>query len=463
MKKFKYWILILLLIPCFVLSACSIIPSKVYVTSISKGETIGNTTTYTVNYSDGSKSYFNVKDGQDGQDLTLEVIQQYCESQNITIEEYFESLEVDIPNIKTATNKALQSTVNIYAISPYAYNASYKAPSAGAGVIYKMEETYSYIITNYHVVESSTTSTGIAEKIQIMQYGVDCSLLGVEPYISPSINSKYYSDYVFSEKSITAEFIGGAATYDIAVLKVETEKLLLTNPYASAVTVAKDYSVAESIVAIGNPNGAGTSVTEGIVSVESEDLVFSQTESYRVMRIDAAVNGGNSGGGLFNLSGEFIGVVNAKMQDVDIDNIAYALPYDNVIKVADNLIHYYKQTGTEASVKKLYLNIEYSTSNSHAVYDSVKDTVKIYDTLVIKNVISGGVGHSMGFVAEDIVTKVLINETPYEIRRSYEFADLLLTIREGDSVYVYGTRNGETNVKLAKLESVSASQLTTID
>ena len=63
MKKFKYWILILLLIPCFVLCACSIIPSKVYVTGITKGETVGNTTTYTIEYSDGSKSSFNITDG----------------------------------------------------------------------------------------------------------------------------------------------------------------------------------------------------------------------------------------------------------------------------------------------------------------------------------------------------------------------------------------------------------------
>ena len=74
-------------------------------------------------------------------------------------------------------------------------------------------------------------------------------------------------------------------------------------------------TVGERVNAIGNAAGGGISVTEGILSVDSEIISVKDddiVQSYRVMRVDAAINSGNSGGGLFDSSGELIGIVNAK-------------------------------------------------------------------------------------------------------------------------------------------------------
>lgn len=77
-------------------------------------------------------------------------------------------------------------------------------------------------------------------------------------------------------------------------------------------------TVGDSVIAIGNPNAGGIAVTQGILSMESEYITMTaadnvSTVQIRVMRVDAAINGGNSGGGLFNDSGELIGIVNAKV------------------------------------------------------------------------------------------------------------------------------------------------------
>ena len=203
----------------------------------------------------------------------------------------------------------------------------------------------------------TTTADKLAKKINIFQYG------GAE-YATPSgtYDSDGYPEIVYGEGSIEVDFIGGALNYDLAVLKVKTSKLLEVNEHAKPVTIADGYNLGETAIAIGNPEGEGFSVTSGIVSVLSEEIEMTGADDrtsceFRVMRIDTAVNGGNSGGGLFNNKGEWIGIVNAKAVSSDIDNIAYTLPVDNITKVANNILHYYELTGDIAQVKKLVLDM----------------------------------------------------------------------------------------------------------
>lgn len=453
MKKYKWLILVLLIIPCFFMCGCIEFSEDVYVTGITKGQTVGNETTYIVNYSDGSTTNFSVQNGEDGADLTLEVIQDYCTEQGITLEEYFSSLDIEFNVIQLASNKALKSAVVVYTESPYSNNKDYLSLSAGAGVIYKMEQDYSYIITNYHVVKSTTTISGIASNIVLYQYGTSNQIVGVNPYISVG-KYEYYSDYTYGTDAIIAEYIGGAEEFDIAVLKVGTTSLKNVNDDACAVAIADGYSIAETAIAIGNPNGDGVSVTSGIISVASEEINFEDGfPNYRVMRIDAAVNGGNSGGGLFNSKGELIGIVNAKIEDSTIDNIAYALPYDNITKVADNLIYYYKQNNSISTVKKLYLNISYATENSHAEYDSANNTTKIYDQAVVKTANESGVGYMLGLREGCVIESITINNATHAIERAYQIPDLLLTIRAGDKVKINCSNAGFIPNEVTILES----------
>ena len=458
MKKFKSLILLLLLIPCFLLGGCSLLATEKYVVDISKSDTYGNITKYTITYSDGSTSFINVENGEDGEDLTLEVIQAYCTQQGITLEDYFNSLDIELNSVEKATNKALKSAVSIIAVSPYQTGAQYYSRAGGAGVIYKMDETSneSYIITNYHVVATNTTLSGIANEIKIFQYGADMTVSAKDKNsYTTSGGNYYYSGYNFSSSAVSATYVGGSNTFDIAVLKVETDDLLEVNPHACPVTVAEGYSIANTAIAIGNPNANGMSVTKGIVSVESENLVLDNI-SYRVMRIDTAVNPGNSGGGLFNDKGELIGIVNAKMESITIDNIAYAIPYDNAIKVADNIID-------NGCVKKLYLGITVGVENSHAVYNPETHTTTLHDEFVVSDLDVGGVGDVLGLEVNDRITSIVLDSKTYTIQRYFQVADLLLNVRAGSSITFIGTRNGVENVTLASSSNILENQLQTID
>ena len=478
MKKYKKLglLLLIIIIPCmFLLTGCGLFAQKVYVTNIVKTETIGTTDTYTIYYSNGTTTVLNIengKDGKDGENLTLDSIKEYCDANNIDFETYLKSyltIEYNPNIIKTATNKAIDSTVNIYTefrkATRYGTTTYYDSfLSAGAGVIYKMDmlnnqinpNGYSYIITNFHVIYDKDSTNKYADVIRLYQHTKIASV-----GISESTDSNGYPIVQCSEGVVLGTYIGGAMNYDIAVIQVKTSDLLLNNPNAKPVKIASSYEPADMAIAIGNPEGEGTSVTSGIISVKSEYLTMSAVDGIseidlRVMRIDTAVNGGNSGGGLFNENGELIGIVNAKVIDNEIDNISYALPYDNVTKVADNIIYYYKQQTINpqpVKVKKLHLGINYSTIiNEHLLISSVDANSFAYD---------------IGLKSNDIITKMKINNTVYNIDYHYQLGDALLNIRKGDKVLFTITRiinNVETELTLGITTStgVESSYIETI-
>ena len=470
MKHLKKLLIILYILPClFIFNACSLLEEeKVYITNIAQTDVVGNIATYTIYYSDGSTSLFTVtngKDGEDGEDgedaefLSIQSIKDYCDENNLNFEEFLaeyltinqinNNIQIDsTQSVQEATNVAIQSAVTVWCEFPEKdyYNNKKTSLACGAGVVYKMESQYSYIATNYHVVyyPDCETTNNIANKITIFQYGGD------ETVYKNGTDANGYPTYSYGNGAITAEYIGGSLNFDLAVLKVKTSDLLSFNEHASAVKLANDYCLGETAIAIGNPECEGFSVTSGIISVVSETIDMTGADektkcSFRVMRIDTAVNGGNSGGGLFNMKGELIGIVNAKSVSSDIDNIAYALPVDNVYKVLDNLIYYNKNFSAESCVKKLVLNIEYTSENSHAVYDATTNRTTVVDELNVETVTPGGVGYIIGLKVDDVITAITINGVKHEITRSYQLSEWLLTIRAGDKFILTVERGNETH------------------
>ncbi|MBR2969938.1 MAG: serine protease [Clostridia bacterium] len=431
MKKFRILLLVLIILPCISLfGGCSWFETKYVVNIIETADNI-----YTVKYSDGSTSIIDAN-GEDGEDLTLESIEEYCNSHGLNFYDFLaEHFGID-SLISSATVKATKSAVSI--ISEFS-KISDTSVAGGAGVIYKMNNDYSYVITNYHVVyyRESTTPNKIASRIHLFQYGTQQSYY------------KNGNSIEYGENAVACQYIGGSLNYDIAILRVPTATLLNNNPEAKPVSISNGYQLAETAIAIGNPNVEGLSVTSGIISVISEEINMKGADEmtncdFRVLRIDTAINGGNSGGGLFNQYGELIGIVNAKYIDEEIDNIAYALPYDNITKVADNLIHYFETTGQTSRVKKLYCDISVSPENSKAEY--IDDTVKITDQCVVKSVTDNKAGDKLGLEVEDIILSLTITRgtdtTTLTFDREYEFREAMLTIRAGDSVSVKVNRSG---------------------
>ncbi len=331
------------------------------------------------------------------------------------------------PTGVAAASKALLSVVSIN--STFVKNGIYSQNyySAGAGVIYSIDKEAgdAYVITNYHVIYDSASSTddNIAKEITLYLYGLH-----------------------YSELGISAELVGGSMTYDIAVLKV-TDSDILRSSAATAVTVADSslVRVLDTAIAIGNPEGGGISATLGTVSVDSEYIQIGAldgvgTVEMRVMRIDTAINGGNSGGGLFNTDGELIGIVNAKEASVNIDNIAYAIPSNLAVAVAENVIRNCDGE-TNKSVYKCTLGIAVSVSNINVIYDEELQTVTVLNDVLISSVVDSGVAYG-NLEAGSIIKTITVRGKSVDIKRIYEVGEMLLYASSGDEI-VFGITDAD--------------------
>ena len=300
--------------------------------------------------------------------------------------------------------------------------------SAGSGVIYKMDKANgdAFIITNYHVVydASCNTENGISDDISVYLYGSE-----------------------IEEKAIKATYVGGSLYYDIAVLLINDSEIL-TQSSASAVEIADSdkVTVGDSAIAIGNAQGLGISCTSGIVSVDSEHIEMTAADektevSFRVMRVDTAINSGNSGGGLFDAEGNLIGIVNAKIVYDGVENIGYAIPSRVAVSIAENIIDYCY--GKDAQrVQRALLGITVSTSDSKAVFDSATALIRIEETVSVYEVSEGSLADGK-LQAEDILISATVNGSTTWINRQYHIIDMMLDVRVGDVVTLNILRGGE--------------------
>lgn len=352
------------------------------------------------------------KDGADGADLKIkdiydEAIENGFEGSYMEFLNEFLSYE-EAPDNSAAITKGLRSAVLVYC--RFTRNTSSIFDSreyaqAGAGAIYRINkaESSAYIITNYHVVYSaeSNSQNKISSSITVTPYG------GSE---------------------IPVTYVGGSATYDIAVLQAENSYFSSDFPLAVSVADSNSITVGQTAIAIGNPAGNGLSATQGIISVDSEYIVMNDIEnasSYvqmRVIRIDAAVNSGNSGGGLFDAQGDLIGIVNAKSSDDTIENMAYAIPSSTATAVADNII------------KNIVFN-----KGTVGITVSIKDTrgyldengfVKIAETVVVGSTEGAARGK---LFAGDIILSVKLNKE-IKVTRQFQVIDAILASSPGDTV-----------------------------
>lgn len=174
---------------------------------------------------------------------------------------------------------------------------------AGSGVVFSAD---GFIITNHHVIEN-------ASEIFVRTH---------------------------DGREFAATLIGSDERTDLAVIKVEATDLIPAD-FADSDTVR----VGQTSVAIGNPLGTlGGTVTHGIVSAMDRQITI-EGHSMTLMQTSAAVNPGNSGGGLFSANGELIGIVNAKSTGMDIEGLGFAIPANIVARVTSDLIEYGFITG----------------------------------------------------------------------------------------------------------------------
>lgn len=187
------------------------------------------------------------------------------------------------------------------------FGGTYTSTAAGSGVIISED---GYIITNNHVIENANT-------IKVTTY---------------------------DGKEYDATLVGTDSKSDIAVIKIDATGL-------TAATIGDSSKIAagDTAVVIGNPLGTlGGTVTDGIISAASREITINN-ESMELIQTNAAINSGNSGGGLFDGNGNLIGIVNAKdsgttSSGATIEGLGFAIPINTAMDVAKQLMENGKVT-----------------------------------------------------------------------------------------------------------------------
>ncbi len=215
----------------------------------------------------------------------------------------------------------------------------YVTEGAGSGVIISEN---GHIITNSHVICDEDTGK-VADSIRVRLTDG--------------------SEYV-------ATVIGSDSISDIAILKIEAENLTV-----AVCGNSDDLAVGESLVVVGNPLGSlGGTVTNGIVSATERKIQVNSVEM-TLIQTNAAVNPGNSGGGMFNMQGQLIGIVNAKSTGTGIEGLGFAIPINEVLSVSEQLLEYgYVRGRTDIGVT--FYEVENSMFQS---YYNLKNGVYVSD------------------------------------------------------------------------------------
>ena len=382
-------------------------------------------------------------DGQNGKDLTAKDIYEAAIANGFEgtyLDFCRDVLKVDLRegNDVDTIARNVTSVVSIYCgfaqtvrSNPWTTQTVYY-PSAGAGVIIDLNQETgdALIVTNYHVIydADSDVANGISDSIYLYTYGAYNAFTG-DQYTTPYADTK--------GDGMKATYVGGAMEYDIAILSVTGSEHLKTCLATEAVFAESDeVQVGEKVFAIGNPDGAGIAATEGIISVESEYIQMSATDGssavtqYRVMRTDAAINSGNSGGALFNVDGELIGITNAKNANSSVDNMGYALPSSQVRNLAENILY----NRAENCARVAFLGIMVQTVDSKAYYDDY-GRLKIQEEFEVAQAPSSTDAAYGKLNVGDKIKAIKINDGDWVIfSRQYQLIDQLLCVRKNDSV-----------------------------
>lgn len=241
----------------------------------------------------------------------------------------------------------------------------------------------------------------------------------------------------------TATVVGEDDTSDVAVLKIDATGLT-----PATVGDSDSLSVGDSVLAVGNPLGElGGTVTSGIVSALNRSVTIQGTSSTNTMsliQMDASVSPGNSGGGLFNMNGELIGLVNAKSSSSDAEGLGFAIPINDAIQVAQDLLENGYVSG------RPYMGITYIAVTD--AQTAAQLNVNAYGVYVV-DVVQGGPADKAGLKVGDRI--VSIDGT--EIAQKDDLGTLMQQHTAGDTLSITVARDGQMQTVSLTLGEKNAS------
>jgi len=322
-------------------------------------------------------------------------------SNNVVVNEVKYS-EVSKTDYTKAIEKAYDTVVivqaNVQVSNGYFYMGNSTSISAGSGVIFSSD---GYIVTNEHVIDGAVSE----DAVTVTMYD----------------GSEY-----------PAKIIGYDTRTDLAVLKIEANNL----PYSNFVD-SSQLVLGQDVIAIGNPLGAGLSCSNGIVSALEKEIYINNVYM-NVIQTNAAVNEGNSGGGLFDINGNLVGIVNAKKSSstysTTVEGMGYAIPANTVVRIVQEIVEngYVKNRAS--------LGIRVYTTNYYSETG-----------VVVSEVIENSGADMAGIEPNDIIIK--IDKTDIE-----SYADLSKVLEShfvGDTVDVVIIRNEKEKTLKVTLQEAS--------
>ncbi len=281
------------------------------------------------------------------------------------------------------------------------FGGTYQTEAAGSGVIISAD---GYIITNNHVVED-----------------------GSDYKVVTSDGTEY-----------TASLVATDSKSDIAVLKVDATDLT-----PATIGDSDKIQVGDKAVVIGNPLGTlGGTVTDGIISATNRQITINN-ESMNLIQTNAAINSGNSGGGLFDSQGRLIGIVNAKdsgttSSGTTIEGLGFAIPINEAMDVAQQLMENGKVTDR--------------ASLGVYVQELQQDSGRYKAGVYITSLVNGGGAEAAGLKVYDRIVKV--DDT--DITSYTDLSAVLSSHKIGDKVSVTVERDGNEKTYDVTLGSSAA-------
>ena len=249
-----------------------------------------------------------------------------------------------------------------------------------------------YVVTNYHVVEDSST-------IHVV---------------------------LFDNSDYRATLEGYDSSNDVAVLKIQGE----FQPVKLG--SSDDLIVGDQVVAIGNPLGELTStLTVGYVSAKGRDISTDST-TINMIQTDCAINSGNSGGPLFNMKGEVVGITTAKYSGlsasgVSIEGIGFAIPMDDAAGIIDDLMEF-------GYVRSAYLGI--------TVYSVLPSEAEMFGRplgCLVNEVDPGSCAAIAGIRKADVITGL----GGYKVESYTDLTRALRTFNGGETTTITVDRSGQ--------------------
>ena len=306
------------------------------------------------------------------------------------------------------------------------------------------EELYQANVNSCVSINASATENIFGQEATVMASSGSGFIITKDGYIATNYHvidgSNHVSVTLYDGTTYDAEVVGGDEDYDIAVLKVEPE----TDLTPVVIGDSDELNVGSQIAVIGNPLGELTfSMGDGIVSMTNR-LINIDGTPFNMIQITAPVNAGNSGGPMFNMYGEVVGIVSAKLSsssnsEASVEGLGFAIPINDVVAMIEDIM-------TNGYVtNKPYLAISVGTLQQGMIPNSA-----VSEGAYIYSVVEGGAADRAGLQAGDIITK--IDDTAIT-----QYGDITAALKRytaGDTVTITYYRGNEEQTTQLTFDSV---------